>query len=345
MKKLTKLGQYLRKKREDKGLSRKQVSDRMLEEARITASTVGQIERGEIKRPPESRLAEFARILKVSLAKLKSFIVGTLLPVVIAWFSCGITSAVACKIALEKYGPEQVKLVCIDAGANQAENTRFKSECERWYSQITGQKVEIITVKNEDGYVDHWDVIAKTNYLNGVNGARCTTELKRKVNRLVYKIFPNRVKEVFGFDATETKRAEDFLARKDIDGNSNTDKQPEFPLIDQQLTKANCMYIAEQAGIKLPENYNFFCNNNCLGCVKGGIGYWNQIRRTNPDVFDRMAREERRIGHALNRQSVNGKRRPVFLDELDPEAGRQETVIHPQAPDCPVFADTFAKVS
>lgn len=51
-------------------------------------------------------------------------------------------------------------------------------------------------------------------------------------------------------------------------------------------------------------------NNNCVGCVKGGMGYWNKIRVDFPEVFERRARQEREIGHSC----IKG----VFLDELDP---------------------------
>lgn len=60
---------------------------------------------------------------------------------------------------------------------------------------------------------------------------------------------------------------------------------------------------------------------NCIGCVKGGAGYWNKIRTLFPEVFARRAAQERLLNHALCR--LNG--RDVFLDELPPDAGIYET--------------------
>ena len=54
-------------------------------------------------------------------------------------------------------------------------------------------------------------------------------------------------------------------------------------------------------------------NNNCVGCIRGGMGYWNKIRVDFPEVFARRAKQEREIGHSC----ING----VFLDELDPTRG------------------------
>lgn len=46
----------------------------------------------------------------------------------IAWFSCGATSAVACKIALSLY--EDVQIYYIETGSGHKDNVRFLSECE-----------------------------------------------------------------------------------------------------------------------------------------------------------------------------------------------------------------------
>jgi hypothetical protein len=60
--------------------------------------------------------------------------------------------------------------------------------------------------------------------------------------------------------------------------------------------------------------------NNCVGCVKGGMGYWNKIRVDFPEIFDRMAKLERELGRTVLRD--NG---PLFLDELDPTRGNHQT--------------------
>lgn len=61
----------------------------------------------------------------------------------------------------------------------------------------------------------------------------------------------------------------------------------------------------------------------CIGCVKGGKGYWNKIRQDFPGIFESRAKMERELG----RSCING----VFLDELEPSAGRMEKAI---LPDC-----------
>ena len=60
-----------------------------------------------------------------------------------------------------------------------------------------------------------------------------------------------------------------------------------------------------------------YLNNNCIGCPKGGMGYWNKIRRDFPETFERMANLERDIGATV----LRSKGESLYLDELDPARG------------------------
>jgi len=101
-------------------------------------------------------------------------------------------------------------------------------------------------------------------------------------------------------------------------------------LIESKMSKAESLhYLERHAKIKRPRMYELgYSNNNCIGCVKGGKGYWNKIRQDFPEHFDKMAKAEREVGNSCIRN--------VFLDELDPEAGRKSKMI---MPDCGNFCD------
>lgn len=90
---------------------------------------------------------------------------------IIAWFSCGVTSSVACKIALSLY--EDVQFYYIETGSGHPDNARFLSDCERWYDQP-------IHIIRSDKYTCVADVLRK-GFINGAHGAACTLELKKKV--------------------------------------------------------------------------------------------------------------------------------------------------------------------
>jgi len=94
----------------------------------------------------------------------------------------------------------------------------------------------------------------------------------------------------------------------------------EFPLIEKGLTKQDCHGIAKELGLKRPIMYDMgYSNNNCIGCVKGGKGYWNKIRIDFPEVFESRAKLERMLGRRIMTR--------CSLDELKPDEGRMEDEI------------------
>lgn len=226
---------------------------------------------------------------------------------VISWFSCGNTSAVAAKLALKRWGHDRVRIVRIRLDGEHEDNDRFAADCVRWFNQ----PIEELQASK---YRSHWDVIEGERFINGPYGAKCSAILKRKV-REDFQSFDDI--QVFGFDCDEEKaqnRATDFRKH-----------HPEImvatPLLDAGLGKEDCHAIVQAAGIELPAMYRLgYGNNNCIGCVKGGMGYWNKVRRDFPEAFARMAGLERQIG----RSCLKDKDGQVFLDTLDPSRGRVE---------------------
>ena len=218
---------------------------------------------------------------------------------VVCWFSAGGPSAVATKLALKQH--PNVEIVYTDPGSEHPDKDRFIADCETWF----GQKV---TRLHSDKYADTWDLWTKVRWLNGPGGAACTVQLKKKL-RHDYQQADDI--QVFGYAAEEHQRAQRFR-----------DNNPEVtlwtPLIDNDLTSQDCYGIIEKAGIKLPTMIALgYGHSNCVGCVKGGVGYWNKIRVDFPTVFERMATLERDIGASC----ISGE----YLDQLDPARGNYAT--------------------
>jgi hypothetical protein len=123
---------------------------------------------------------------------------------------------------------------------------------------------------------------------------------------------------IFGY--TADKRDADRAKRL---REQNFEITIETPLIEAGLTKSDCLAMVERAGIKLPEMYLLgYHNNNCKGCPKGGMGYWNKIRKDFPDVFERMAALQRELGPG-SAFFKDGDTR-ITLDDLAPDRGNYE---------------------
>jgi len=227
-------------------------------------------------------------------------------------FSCGAASAVAAKLTVGSGG--DVVVVNAFVAEEHPDNRRFLDDVERWLG------VPIVRLADEKYGSSAYEVFRRVRYTKGMYGAPCTRILKREL--LDKWCLPGDV-PVLGFTADEEERAEKFAA-----GHVG---RAEFPLIDAGLTKADCLAMVERAGLVLPEMYRLgYSNANCIGCVKGGAGYWNKIRRDFPERFEAMAQIEERIGPSayLMRNRKTGERIP--LRQLDPNEGRHDVSV----PEC-----------
>jgi 3'-phosphoadenosine 5'-phosphosulfate sulfotransferase (PAPS reductase)/FAD synthetase len=220
------------------------------------------------------------------------------MPRKIVWFSCGAASAIATKFAADLYG-DDLHIVYCDTGGEHPDNKRFLLDVQKWVNR------EIIILK-DNRYVNHFDVFMQVRYIKDQFGAPCTRILKR-MQREKYQL-PDDV-HIFGFTAEETERAEKI------------DKQQlktHHILIERGITKEMCLGFLWKAGIKLPVMYELgYEHNNCIACCKGGMGYFNKIRKDFPEHFNKMAMIEREICFSV----LKDEKGMVFLDELEPTRG------------------------
>lgn len=135
---------------------------------------------------------------------------------------------------------------------------------------------------------------------NGMPGRRsCTAEFKIEVIRKWLKANGASVERpahvAIGFSADEVHR----VARR----RDNDVERPEYPLIDLGLSRDDCAAIVADAGLPVPDR------SACWFCPFHRAGYWADLRRDEPELFDRAARLERLI----NRRRRAAGRTPVWL--------------------------------
>lgn len=226
----------------------------------------------------------------------------------VAWFSCGASSFLAAYMSK----PDEIIYIHIDD--QHEDSLRYLHDCEK----LLDKKIDIIQSWQ---YKTVHDVIISTKYINGVAGAMCTGILKKRVRKAWERANTGiNITYVWGFDLTEKHRAKRIV-------ESMPQFKHEFPLIEAGLTKEDVHAICRKKGLIRPKMYDLgYRNNNCIGCVKGGMGYWNRIRKDFPEVFKQRAEDERLIGASC----LNG----IYLDELEPDRGRMEDEV---LEDCGIF--------
>lgn len=198
---------------------------------------------------------------------------------IVCQFSCGAASAVATKLALAQYPNAEIINALVKE--EHPDNRRFLADCEVWFGRP-------VTVLRDEKYgASIIEVFRRKRYMKGPSGAPCTMNLKRKL--LDGWKQPGDVM-VFGYTAEEADRLDDFRER-------NPDRPVIAPLIDAGLGKEDCKAMVLRAGIRLPLMYEMgYDNANCIGCVKGGEGYWRAIREDFPAEFEELAKVQDEIG-------------------------------------------------
>jgi len=224
--------------------------------------------------------------------------------ITVSWFSAGVSSAVATKLMIGRV--DRVIYTHIDD--QHPDTLRFVADCEAWF----GRPIEILQspYKNVENACR---MSGGRGYINGPGGAACTKFLKRRVRKEWEMGQTEQLRYVWGMDFKERGRCDRIRG-------GMSQQEHVFPLVERELSKEDAHKILKASGIVRPKMYELgYRNNNCIGCVKGGMGYWNHIRRDFPAVFEARARMER----VIRATCIKG----VYLDELDPERGRNEPPI------------------
>jgi hypothetical protein len=228
---------------------------------------------------------------------------------IVSHFSCGAASAVATKLVLAEYPADQVLILNAYIKEEHPDNQRFLRECEAWFGH------KIIQVRDEKYGASCREAWRRKRFIKNRWGAACSKALKRDVLES-YSIESDVF--VLGYTADEVHRLDRFI-------DANNGRKVITPLIDRGLTKSDCLAMLDRSGIAMPEMYRLgFNNNNCIGCCKGGMGYWNHVRRVFPDEFEQVASIEEMIGPTayIFRDRKTGER--ISLRQLPPDAGRHD---------------------
>lgn len=238
-------------------------------------------------------------------------------PLNVSWFSAGVSSAVATKLCIDEI--DRIIYTHID---DQHEDTmRFVKDCESWF----GKPVEIL----QSPYKTVETALRQMRFINSPYGSACTKVLKKRLRQEWEQSQSVPLVYFWGMDAQEADRADSI--RKAM-----TKQEHRFPLIERGIGKEEAHQMLSASGIKRPAMYDLgYHNNNCVGCVKGGAGYWNKIRVDFPEVFAARAKLERKVGASC---MMRDKKR-LFLDKLNPKAGRHEG---PIVGDCGIMCEIFA---
>lgn len=231
---------------------------------------------------------------------------------IVSWFSAGVSSAIATKIALQTH--PNLEIIYTHIEDQHPDTLRFITDCEKWFNK----KIEI----NQSPLKSVNNACRAAGFVNSPYGASCTRLLKKRVRKEWELGINEEYIYVWGIDCTEKKRAERIT-------ETMSENKHIFPLIDRNIDKKTAHGLLKKAGIERPAMYDLgYPNNNCIGCIKGGMGYWNKIRQDFPEVFKQRCEMEEIIGGRVFKE--------FLLKDLPLDKGRKQKVI---VPDCGIACE------
>ncbi len=154
----------------------------------------------------------------------------------VAWFSAGVSSAVATKLAIKEI--DEVYYIHIDD--QHPDSLRFVRDCEVWF----GKPITIL----QSPYKTVEAALRKAAFIRGPHGSPCTQWLKKRV-RAEWEMDRKdqfRLRYAWGMDSAEAHRAE--RVRETMRGFDHS-----FPLIENGIGKRESHEMLRASGIKRPQ--------------------------------------------------------------------------------------------
>lgn len=217
-------------------------------------------------------------------------------PLAIVGFSGGVTSAWCAGWAIRKYGKENVVLLFHDTKEEDTDTYRFLREM--------AAALDMEITERSDGR-SVTDLAYDMNTLPNDRMPFCSRVLKIEPgNEYMRELVANRTDriaiKVVGFSANEPDRVQRATALSWSLGYT-----VRFPLIEEKVTKQQAAeWCQVTMGVRIPDMYQWSDHANCVGCARGGIGYWLAVKENRPDVFEQRKQLEAEFGHTFNKKSL-----------------------------------------
>lgn len=237
-------------------------------------------------------------------------------PLYVVSVSSGAGSAYAWRIAIEKYGKENIIGLFADVNREHPDNYRFLAEIQQY--------LDARLVKLHNDGMTIWDVFRAKRFLGNSRIDPCSRILKREaiLRWLKDNADPANTVIVLGLDWTEQHRVD-----RNKSAWARIGWSTECPLAEEVIDKGDVLNWLGNIGIKPPLLYELgFSHANCGGgCVKAGIKQFKHLLKVLPDEYAYWeAREEEMRAFLDADVSIltdrrGGVRKPMTLRQLREE--------------------------
>lgn len=208
---------------------------------------------------------------------------------VVVGFSGGVSSAYCAGWALRVFNPADVVFLHHDTKEEDPDTYRFIRE-------MAAALKHPVTERSDGRSVT--EVIRDEEALPNNRMAFCSRILKARPKTLYLRELRDAgetdVTMVLGFSAIEWKRVQRATAHASSGGY-----KVRFPMIEGKVTKQAAADWCMSLGVRPPRMYLWSEHANCVGCARGGKGYWLAVAKNAPEVFAQRAALEEEFGHTF----------------------------------------------
>lgn len=226
---------------------------------------------------------------------------------IVVGYSGGVTSAWCLDWALRNYPRDEVVALFHDTQREDADTYRYLRE-------MAATLCIDITERSDGRSVE--EVEDDEHALANNRMAFCSRILKVNQRDLYFTELRaagvSDIALVLGFGQKEEQRVQRATMNAAKGGYTVL-----FPIVSDGVTKQQCADWSRSIGVRLPAMYLWSDHANCVGCRRGGKGYWLAVKENHPAVFYAAADREQAFGHtflkdtSLDRLAVVGMKRPA----------------------------------
>lgn len=226
---------------------------------------------------------------------------------IVVGYSGGVTSAWCLSWALNHYQRSEVVALFSDTKKEDEDTYRY-------LAQMADRLGIAITERSDGRSVE--EVEDDENALANNRMAFCSRILKTEPrDRYFDELRAAGVTDitlVLGYSKHEWERVQRGTMRAERGGY-----RVRFPLAETGVSKQACVDWSVALGVPVPRMYEWSDHANCVGCRRGGKGYWLAVQANRPEVFEAAKAREAEFGHtflkdmSLATLEVVGLKRPV----------------------------------
>lgn len=226
-------------------------------------------------------------------------------------FSTGLSSALATKRVLDKYGSENTIILFMDTLIEDKDNYRFMEEVKKYL----GIEIETLT----EGRTP-FEVAKDAQIIPNQKIAPCTFKIKIDVFTKYLQNIKEDITIYIGYDYSELHRTE--ATKKNYKARG---WKVDFPLLWKPYElRPYEQVVREDWGIEPPRMYALgYTHANCGGvCVKQGLGDWKRTLINFPDRYAKieeweagMRKHPVRKDYAILRDQSGGKVTALTLED------------------------------